>query len=72
MNISKQIGWSNEENIIYNISSSIEKINSIYSGNQPNYVIPISKQTGWSNKNKLLYEWLRQLTKLTAHIDNCC
>lgn len=70
--LSRQIGWGQEENLIYEIISELDKINSQLPENQPGFRVPVSKQIGWSTKSNLLYEWLRQLAKLNAHSANCC
>lgn len=67
MRISRQIGWSQEANLIYQIIKQTERLNQILPGNQAAYRTGISKQIGWSNEANLYYEWLVSLNKLTAH-----
>jgi hypothetical protein len=66
----KQIGWSQESNLLWEIARTIEKINgqlgtSNPSGNSPtgNLNIP-SKQIGGSQEYYLLYEVLKQLSRM--------
>jgi hypothetical protein len=67
---SKQIGWSQESNLLWEIAKTIEKINIQLgvgkpSGNSPtgNVGIP-SKQIGASQEVNLLYEVLKQLARM--------
>lgn len=70
--LSRQIGWGQEENLIYEIISQMNKLNSQLVGNQSGFKVPVSRQIGWSTKEILLYEWLRETCKLTEHNANCC
>jgi hypothetical protein len=70
--LSKQIGWSQEANLIYQIIKQTERLNQILPGNQSAFRVGVSKQIGWSNEANLYYEWLKSLSKLTAHYANCC
>lgn len=72
MRRSKEIGWSQEESLIYDIIKKTSKLNSVIPGDQPKFDVPISRQIGWSNREILLYEWLRELSKVVAHKANCC
>ena len=66
--LSKQIGWSQEANLIYELIKQTNRLNQILPGNQPPYGVKrISQMIGWSTESKLYYEWLRQLDKLTQH-----
>ena len=68
MKISRQIGWSQESNLIYQIVKQTERLNQILPGNQASYGSRrVSQMIGWSNESKLYYEWLRSLNKLTQH-----
>jgi hypothetical protein len=69
MKISRQIGWSQESNLIYQIIQKTERLNQILPGNQASYGSRrVSQMIGWSNESKLYYEWLRSLNKLTQHL----
>jgi len=70
--ISKQIGWSTEENLIYELIKETEFLNSLYPGSQPPFRTGISKQIGWSNRSNLYYEWLKEISKWKTHSFNCC
>lgn len=72
MRRSREIGWSTEENLIYDIISKMNKLNALLPGNQPASNVRISRQIGWSNKEILLYEWLKSLSSLKQHSANCC
>ena len=72
MRISKQIGWSTESNLTYEIIKQVERLNTLLPGNQPSYKVNISKQIGWSTEANLYYEWLVSLTKLVAHAGCPC
>ena len=72
MRISQQIGWSQEAKLIYQLIKQTEKLNTLFPGNQPGFKIPISKPISLSNEANLYYEWLRELSKLTAHAADCC
>lgn len=67
---SKQIGWSQESNLLWEIAKEIEQINGIVgagnpSGNSATGNIGIrSRQIGWSQEENLLYEILKQLARL--------
>jgi hypothetical protein len=71
---SKQIGWSNESNLIWEIAKEVEQITQILgqsnpSGNSPTGNLGIrSKQIGWSNEANLLYELLKQVARLRQTI----
>lgn len=66
--LSKQIGWSQEANLIYELIKQTDRLNQILPGNQPSYgVRRMSQMIGWSQEAKLYYEWLRQLDKVTQH-----
>lgn len=67
MRISRQIGWSQEANLIYELIQQTERLNQILPGNQAAVRTGISKQIGWSTEANLYYEWLRSLNKLTTH-----
>ena len=67
---SKQIGWSNESNLLWEIAKEIEQINGIVGAGKStgtsatgNSGIP-SKQIGWSQEEYLLYIVLKQLARL--------
>jgi hypothetical protein len=70
--ISKQIGWSQESNLIYELIKQTEKMNLLLSNIQPKYHVPISKPTGMSTEANLYYEWLRSLSRYTAKLSDCC
>lgn len=72
MRISRQIGWSQEANLTYQIIKQTERLNTLLPGGQSAFRTGISKQIGWSNEANLYYEWLVSLNKLTAHYANCC
>lgn len=73
MRVARQIGWSQESELIYQIIKQTERINQLLPGNQPAAnTTRVSKQIGWSNESNLYYEWLRSLDKLTQHYSNCC
>lgn len=72
MRTSRQIGWGQEENLIYEIIQKTRRLNSLLPGNQPSAKVPVSRQIGWGNKENLLYEWLRELSSLVVHKSNCC
>jgi len=66
--LSKQIGWSQEANLIYELIKQTNRLNQIVPGNQPPYGVKrMSQMIGWSTESKLYYEWLKQLDKLTQH-----
>jgi hypothetical protein len=66
--LSKQIGWSQEANLIYELIKQTDRLNQILTGNQPSYGPKrVSQMIGWSVESKLYYEWLKQLDKLTQH-----
>jgi hypothetical protein len=66
--LSKQIGWSQEANLIYELIKQTNRLNQILPGNQPSYGVKrMSQMIGWSTESKLYYEWLRQLDKVTQH-----
>jgi len=66
--LSKQIGWSQEANLIYELIKQTNRLNQILPGNQPSYGVKrMSQMIGWSTESKLYYEWLKQLDKLTQH-----
>jgi len=67
---SKQIGWSQESNLIWEIAKEVEQINRIVGAGKPNGTsatgnvgIP-SRQIGQSQEANLLYELLKQLARL--------
>jgi hypothetical protein len=70
--ISRQIGWRNEENLIYELIKQTSLITSVYTSGQPAFNTGMSKQIGWSNKSKLYYEWLKEIAKWRAIAANCC
>jgi hypothetical protein len=72
MGISKQIGWSQESNLIYQIVKQTEYINKLLPTSQSYYTTRVSKMIGWSTEANLYYEWLRSLDRLTQHYANCC
>lgn len=67
---SKQIGWSQESNLLWEIAKEIEQINGIVGAGKPNGTSSTgnigirSKQIGWSQEENLLYEVLKQLARL--------
>lgn len=67
---SKQIGWSQESYLIWEIAKEIEQINGIVGAGKPNGTSATgnvgirSKQIGWSQEENLLYEVLKQLARL--------
>lgn len=67
---SKQIGWSQESYIIWEIAKELEKINGILGVSNPNATSPKanlgirSRQIGWDQETNLLYEVLRQVAKM--------
>jgi hypothetical protein len=67
---SKQIGWSQESNLIWEIAKEVEQINRIVGAGKPNGTsatgnvgIP-SRQIGQSQEANLLYELLKQVARL--------
>ena len=73
MRVARQIGWSQESELIYQIIKQTERINQLLPGNQPAAnTTRVSKQIGWSNESNLYYELLRSLDKVTQHYANCC
>ena len=67
---SKQIGWSQESNLIWEIAKEVEQINKIVGAGKPNGTsatgnvgIP-SRQIGQSQEANLLYELLKQVARL--------
>ena len=71
---SRQIGWSNESNLIWQIAKELEKINQHVGAGNPSsmsskgYLGLPSKQIGWSQESNLLYEVLKQLKMLNGNI----
>jgi len=67
---SKQIGWSQESYIIWEIAKELEKINGILgvgnpSGTSSQASLGIrNRQIGWDQETNLLYEVLRQVAKM--------
>lgn len=66
--ISKQIGWSQESNLLWEIAREIEQITRIVGAGKTgtsstNLSIP-NKQIGWTQEEYLLYEVLKQLARL--------
>ena len=66
----KQIGWSTESNLIWEIAREVEKINQIVGASKPagtsptgNLAIP-NRQIGQSQEANLLYELLKQVARL--------
>lgn len=66
----RQIGWSQESNLIWEIAYELDKLNKILGaanpgGNSPtgNVGLP-SKQIGWSQEANLLYEVLKQVSRI--------
>lgn len=66
----RQIGWSQESNLIWEIAYELDKLNKILgagkpAGNSPtgNVGIP-SAQIGQSQEAKLLYEVLKQVSRI--------
>jgi hypothetical protein len=71
---SKQIGWSQESNLLWEIAKTIEKINGQLGVGKPagssptgNLNLP-SKQIGGSQEYYLLYEVLKQLARMRQTI----
>lgn len=67
---SKQIGWSQESNLIWEIAKELEQLNRLLGVGKPsgtssqgNVGLP-SKQIGWSQETNLLYEVLKQVCKI--------
>lgn len=67
---SKQIGWSQESYLIWEIAKEVEQINRIVGAGKPNGTsatgnvgIP-SRQIGQSQEANLLYELLKQVARL--------
>ncbi len=67
---SRQIGWSTESNLIWEIVREVEQINKIVGAGKPNGTsstgnigIP-NRQIGQSQEANLLYELLKQLARL--------
>ena len=67
---SKQIGWSQESNLIWEIAKELEQINGILGVGKPNGTSVIgnagtpSRQIGQSQEVKLLYEVLKQVSRM--------
>lgn len=66
----RQIGWSQESNLIWEIAREVEQINRIVGAGKPNGTsatgnigVP-SRQIGQSQEANLLYELLKQLSRL--------
>lgn len=72
MRISRQIGWSTEANLIYELIRQTERLTITYGQNQPGFRVPISKPLSLSTESNLYYEWLRSLCKFTAQVADCC
>jgi len=72
MATSKQIGWDQESNLIYQIVKQLERLNQIVPNNQPALSPMMKRQIGWSQQSNLYYEWLRETDILTQHFANCC
>lgn len=70
----RQIGWSQESNLLWEIAREIDQINKIVGAGKPtgtvstaNSSIP-NRQIGWSQEENLLYEVLRQVVILRKTI----
>jgi len=72
MATSRQIGWDQESNLIYQIVKQLERLNQIIPNNQPALAPMMKRQIGWSQQSNLYYEWLRETDILTQHFANCC
>jgi len=67
---SKQIGWSQESNLLWEIAKELDQINGILGVGKPtgtssigNSGVP-SRQIGQSQEVKLLYEVLKQVSRM--------
>lgn len=66
----RQIGWSQESNLIWEIAKEIDQINKIVGAGKPQGTSPTGsigvsrRQIGWSQEENLLYEVLVGLAKL--------
>ena len=69
--LSRQIGWSQDSNLIYEMIKEVNKLNELLGASNPslptvpksNAGLP-SRQIGWGQETILLYELLKEIKRL--------